>query len=217
MDKWQIDKLIEENVARFTDKHFWSKFKVPAERVEDKQLQYAGVDVKLGSTSFDEKAKIRGCLNSVCQYPSFELKMTSRGGSRLDGWFFSALSTDYYAFIAVSADTSIENELSADGRISAVDMLWVKKQDVKDMLYEQMTDEQLEEDIQELQDEDCLDALLGWNWGKARKKYEHGKFWLTYSKYLKEQPVNLVAARETLEQLPHTKHFIVTEKGVKKL
>lgn len=82
--------------------------------------------------NFDEKAKIRGCLNSVYQYPSFELEMTSRGGTRREGWFVSdAISTDYYAYIGVFATTTDENSLTADDMISAVDMLWVKKEDVK--------------------------------------------------------------------------------------
>lgn len=146
MDKWQIDKLIEENVAEFTDTYFWSKLNSNAAvtRAEDLQMQYAGVDVQLSTSTslvnFDEKAKVRGCLNSVLQYPSFELKMTARSGARRDGWFFSALSTDYYAFISVSADTTAENDLSCDGRISAIDMLWVKKDDIEDMVHEHMTD-----------------------------------------------------------------------------
>ncbi|WP_407450926.1 hypothetical protein [Fibrobacter sp.] len=54
--------------------------------------------------NFDEKAKIRGTLNAVYNYPSFELEFTNRAGNRQDGWFTNpSLSTDYYAFIAVSA------------------------------------------------------------------------------------------------------------------
>ena len=141
MTKWQLDKMIEENVAKFTDENFWSKFKAPSKRVEDKQMQYAGIDVQLSGINFDEKAKIRGCLNSVYQYPSFELEMTTRSGVRREGWFFSALSTDFYSFVGVSADTTVENDLSSDGRISAVDVLWVKKTDVQDMVEEHLTND----------------------------------------------------------------------------
>ena len=58
--------------------------------------------------------------------------MTSKGGTRREGWFISnTISTDYYAYIGVFAATSDENSLTADNMISAVDMLWVKKEDVK--------------------------------------------------------------------------------------
>lgn len=217
MTKWEIDKLIEENIAKFTDQNFWHKFKAPSKRVEDIQMQYSGVDVQLSNINFDEKAKIRGCLNSVYQYPSFELEMTTRSGVRREGWFFSALSTDFYSFVGVSADTTIENDLSADGHITAVDILWVKKSDVQKMVQEHVEIDQLKKDIAELQDEDCLDKQLGWNFSKARKRYADGKFWITYSKTLKEKPVNLVVPRATLEKLPHSRHFVVTKDRIKKL
>lgn len=213
MTKWEIDKLIEENIANFTDTYFWSKFKVQAKRVEDKQMQYAGVDVQLSNINFDEKAKTRGCLNDVCQCPSFELEMTTRGGTRREGWFFSALSTDYYSFVGVSADTDVENDLSADGHIQAVDILWVKKKDLCNLIEENMTIQDLKNDVAELQDEDCLDTSLSYS-SKARKRYKHGKFWITWSKSLREQPVNLVVPRATLEKLPHSRHFVVTRERI---
>ena len=52
---------------------------------------------------------------------------------------------------------------------------------------------------------------------KQRRTYSHHKFWLTFSKGLPEQPINLVLPRKTLEDLPSTKHFIVyTNKKVRK-
>ena len=46
---------------------------------------------------------------------------------------------------------------------------------------------------------------------KKRKTYKHKKFWLTYSAWMHEKPVNLVVPRETLENLPHSKHFMITK------
>ena len=51
---------------------------------------------------------------------------------------------------------------------------------------------------------------------KKRKTYPHRKFWLTYSAWMHEKPVNLVVPRDTLEKLPHSKHFIVTKEKVRK-
>lgn len=154
----------------------------------------------------------------MLQYPSFELQFTNKSGNRQDGWFISdKMQTDYYAYIGVFSTTLDENSLTADNAISAVDMLWVKKSDVKDMVREQIDDESLQKDIAELQDDDCLDKLMGWNLGKVRKRYPHGKFWITYSANLKEKPVNLVTTRATLEKLPHSRHFVVTRERIKKL
>lgn len=52
---------------------------------------------------------------------------------------------------------------------------------------------------------------------KHRKRYLHEKFWLTYSPYLNEQPVNLVTTRQNLESLPHSHHYIANkERAIKK-
>lgn len=53
--------------------------------------------------------------------------------------------------------------------------------------------------------------------GRARHHYPHRKYWLTYSLRRAEKPVNLVVLRSELEQLPHTRHFIVTKTEVKQI
>ena len=87
----------------------------------------------------------------------------------------------------------------------------MKKQDVVDMIEEQMTMEQLKTDANELR-EDSIELFQN----KSRKTYPHRKFWLTYSTWMFEKPVNLVVPRDTLEKLPHSKHFIVSKEKVRK-
>lgn len=213
--QYAFDSLVEKNVARFVDENFYSKSKLSADicRWADKQHQFAGIDLTIRTTNVDEKIKYRNCLNSVLQYPSFELEFTNKAGNRQTGWFMNAqLSTDYYALYCVFATTADENQLTADNAVSAVDVLLVKKSDVKDMVQEQMSDQQLKDDMKEIKED--LDAQC---YGKARKRYPHGKFWLTYSSNLKEQPINLVTTRDTLEKLPHTRHFYITKDKVNKI
>ena len=63
---------------------------------------------------------------------------------------------------------------------------------------------------------DVIDILInGDDRPKTRKHYKHGKFHMTYSPTLDEQPVNLVVYRDILESLPNTKHFIVTKDYIK--
>ncbi len=102
-------------------------------------------------------------------------------------------------------------------------MLWVKKDDIKAFVEENTPIATIKQDTANLRAEgDGIEAgaepyasmprCLGYvksRDGKYRKRYAHRKFWLTYSTRMDEKPVNLVMARETLENLPHSKHFIV--------
>ena len=84
----------------------------------------------------------------------------------------------------------------------------MKKQDVVDMVEEQMTMDELKSDAAELREDDFIPMQ------KKRKTYQHRKFWLTYSAWMYEKPVNLVVPRDILEKLPHSKHMIVTKEKV---
>ena len=105
----------------------------------------------------------------------------------------------------------------------------MKKQDVVDYVqsfeghYGKITLQQISADASELR----LHSDIGYRdafgnnivdaSGKARHKYPHHKYWLTYSTKMKEKPVNLVMPRDTLEKLPHTIHFVVTKSSIKRI
>lgn len=165
----------------------------------------------MNKTNFDEKVKVRKCLNQVYGYPSFEVSFVNKAGEVQDGWFAADLSTDYYAFIGVYSYGDDENALSDSSNISACDVLWVRKQDVKDFVEEHVSMEQLKRDAEELRE----DGPDSWT-TKRRKIYDHRRFWLTYSAWMPEKPVNLVFPRKELEKLSKSRHFIVTREGVKK-
>lgn len=204
--QYKADQKLEAMAAKFLDHNFYSVFGEKARRYSDLEHQYAGIDVTVCKTRFDEKLKVHGCLNQVLGCPSFEIQLVDRAGNIRDGWFANMdLSTDYYAYIGVSATTNVEAQLTSESQISAADVLWVKKQDVLDFVQEQSSIEELKADANSLRDS----AQYSYGAPKLRKTYSHRKFWLTYSTYLKEQPVNLVTTRQNLEALPHTKHFIV--------
>lgn len=209
-DKYKTDMLIEAGVAKFLDDNFYGKLKAETHRWNDTEHQFAGIDTSINNTNFDEKIKIRGCLNTVYGCPSFEVSLLNRGNEVQDGWFCQQLSTDYYAFIGVYSYGNDENAISSTSAISACDVLWVKKSDVVAMVEEQMTIDQMKSDAAELREYDFVTMQ------KKRKTYPHRKFWLTYSAWMHEKPVNLVVPRDTLEKLPHSKHFIVTKEKVRK-
>lgn len=65
--------------------------------------------------------------------------------------------------------------------------------------------DELKSDAAELREDDFMLQ------SKKRKTYPHRKFWLTYSAWMHEKPVNLVVPRDTLENLPHSRHFVITK------
>ncbi len=169
-------------------------------------------------------------MNKVAGFVGFECSLVNKANQLHTGWFLNSdLSTDYYAIIGLSATVSDDIQLSSSSQISAADVLWVKKQDVVDYVqsfegnYGKITLQQISADASELR----MHADTGYRDvfgnrtldadGKARHKYPHRKYWLTYSTKMKEKPVNLVIPRDTLEKLPHTIHFIVTKSGIKRI
>lgn len=226
-DQWNRDTAIEQIAAGFLDTNFYPSFSLKAKvsRHSDTWHQFGGVDVSINATNFDEKCKCYGCLNTVLQYVGIECSILNKAQNVTDGWFMNdSLSTDYYSFIGLSASVNDVNQLTSESQVSAADVLWVKKEDIKDYIEKYTALNSIKLDAENLRIEsdniengdECYASLptcLGYTKakdGKYRQKYPHGKFWLTYSSHMHEKPVNLIMQREVLEQLPHSKHFIVT-------
>ena len=217
--KRTLDNRIEQNIANFLDENFWSKFPYGFIRQTEKKYQFQGIDVTLIcknnlSVHFDEKAKVHGVLNSVLQYPSFEISFVNRANQIQPGWFYQQLSTQYYSFIGVYTvnGNSEITSLSSATSISACDVLWVAKQDVVDYVQQSFDLSDLYNDAKELRQQSKLNGVQ-----KNRKRYENANFWLTYSGQLFEKPVNLVTTRNTLENFKNSKHFYITKNEIKKL
>ena len=216
----KLDNLIEHNISKFLDENFWSKFPNGFIRQTEKKYQFSGIDVTLItknnlSVHFDEKAKTYHCLNSILQFPSFEISFVNRANQIQPGWFCQKnLSTDYYSFVGVyTVDENNDiNCLSSATSISAADMLWCKKQDVIDFVKQTTSLNDLYNDAKELRHQSKLNGVQ-----KHRKRYENTNFWLTYSGQLFEKPVNLVMPRNTLETFKNSKHFYITKSEIKKL
>lgn len=230
--RWERDTAIEKMAAEFLDRYFYPIFKdkAPVTRYTDTYHQYGGVDVSISSINFDEKCKYQKLLNKVLATPSFECSLNNKANEIQDGWLLNdKLSTDYYAIISLSCTVDDDRQLSSSNQISAADVLWVKKQDVLDYIqsfeghYGKITISQLKKDIQQLRfdgDNNVTD-IFGYHVvdskGRARFKYPHKKYWLTYSTTLEEKPINLVMHRDEIEKFPHTRHFIVTKEKVNKI
>lgn len=199
------DERLEHEVGNWLDKHFYNRTKnVKVERVKDKTRQCKGIDVLVGSTKVDEKLKIRGLLNSVIEFPSFEVMRIDRSGNYSEGWFIdSGNETEYYAFLSVFSTASSE-DLVKESNITKVVYLLVKKSEVSEAIMK--SNRKLMDDAEEL----IYDQT------EERMRYFHSA-WLKISRHLKEAPVNLVVKRSFLKTLPHTKEIEITKEKVRKL
>lgn len=232
--QWNRDTEIEKMASEFLDQNFYTIFegKADVQRYGDTYYQFGGIDLRINNTNFDEKCKVWGCLNTVQQNVGFECSLKNKAGYVQDGWLLASnISTDFYAIIGLSTTVDQISDLTSTSQIYAADVLWVKKSDLTSFIDIHTPISQIKSDAIELRetsnktekDEDGIysnaPACLGWGPtkdGKYRTKYDHEKFWLTYSSRKHEQPLNLVVPRQTLESFPHSRHFIVQEGKVKK-
>ena len=114
--QWERDIEIEQMVADFLDANFYPKFskKANIKRYADTYHQFGGIDVSINTTNFDEKAKVKGCLNQVLDFVGLECSIMNKAGYVQDGWLFNNnLSTDFYAIIGLSATCFNDNQLTS--------------------------------------------------------------------------------------------------------
>ena len=208
------DKSIEEVISDYTQRYFWNDRN--ATRITDKQMQYQGIDYQITGKSgriinIDEKAKYKGALNQIFKFPSVEMSFTNRLGLVQDGWFASdKTKTDYYAFLAIYTSASEPKDITFDN-INKVNMLLVSKKDILDMVVND-----IRHDAKALRDYCDLQIEANEKDINNRKRYSHGRYWLTYSYFLNEKPVNLVIPRHELEELPRSIQFDITKDSVQR-
>lgn len=204
------DYIIERNVAKFMDEYLWKKIaqkkNIQFERVTDKQRQYRGQDVVVGNVIVDEKAKVMNCMNKILECPSFELQNIGSTGKLVDGWFMKQTDTHLYAYIAVFSSAKTEYDIQFDN-IDHLNVMLVKKSEVKDFIHKYDTEENLK---------NAIDQLRDWQY-ENRYRFGHNMYWLKKSTQFDEQPINLVLKRETLESLKSTKTLNVYKDKIQKV
>lgn len=229
MTQRQKDSLVEQITNQFEDRYFWPKLLESnltcMTRWNDTDHQWAGIDFTLSSIAFDEKVKYHDCLNKSMMYLSFELEYTCRSGNRHVGWFLDPASkSDWYSIVQLSTNVP-EGELGLSSHIDAADIIWCKKNEVEDFVQQHITLKRLAEVAEDAK-------LIADNFIKPEPKYggiytkdrkgvsrinwDHHQFWITYTPYLREQPVNLSLRTSSLLELKSTRHFIVTKQEVRK-
>jgi len=176
-------------VTRFMDANFYnvSPLITGFERIETKELQLQGVDIRLAIptrkvqlSDIDEKAAVR-YINKDLQTFSFELSFVSPKGIRRSGWLIDPhKTTKYYALMWLKATTSPIKLIS---QITEVEWLLISRKIVKELLN---TMGQFEEYMKILADNPSR---------KVIKPTPDHPFFMLISQQLTEQPINIIVKK----------------------
>lgn len=216
--KRRTDERCERVCAAYADRYLFSRLHYMEERITGRdaasvQLQKTGGDLVLRNAGgkviavIDEKAKVRGHLNDVITFPSFEIvRRPAPGTHHTPGWFAHPVScTTHYAMISVATDRQVEkgheHELS-EGDITCMVYALVSKKELTDWVKRETF-----KSIREIED-DARNLVFEWNaspnrppWGAVKVYREdwRGKYlYLKLSADKDGQPVNLVIRRDVL-------------------
>ena len=117
-----------------------------------------------------------------------------------------------YATVCLSATVEDHTELKDADQITAADVLWTNKKELKKWV------ESFGVTVKDLLSmSDCMREAYDMGFMETRKRFQHGAFWLTLSPTIDEMPVNLVIPWTSLEKLPGARRFLVTDDGTERL
>lgn len=209
----KYDKRCETIVSQFLDMYFYALYDDHSERVFDRELQIKGADVIVNDTTvIDEKVKLYP-LNEFIKCLAFELQFKNKNGMLYDGWFVNkdSITTHYNIITAFLYEGKKVLETIDD--IEYLNLLFISKDELRKYIFSNVKNGGLERDVKMLREKDKhADAN-----GKIRRIYGHGKFWLTKSTRLVEEPINISVPRENLCKLKYSAEFCVTRIGVEKI
>lgn len=225
------DEQVERIVNGFEDQFFWPEILKDQlscmTRYTDVQHQFAGIDFTLGPMNFDSKAKCHDCLNERLNYIGFELSFVNKAGNVQDGWLIDPKKkTDWYEIVEISATVDDYHQLQSMHQITAANSLWICRKDL-DTIIDEIDQHTVIHPFRNLLhyvrttgDHGGADALgnsILDDDGKYRvRPCPKGRPHLTYNPQLEEKSLNLVVPRNVLHELPQTREFHITRRGVSK-
>ena len=194
-----IDSEIERCTSQLLDEYY-TKRGIQFERVTDKQRQVKGIDVILTTKSgksinVDEKAKYKGLQEEGAQLKSYSFEISRRctDGEYRIGWFVSKESkTDYYCY----AFPKLDSKFTCIKPNMQVDMF--SKKDIIEIIQQETTLEHVEQVAAQMA---MTNARL--------EKFTNFVLYKTPSYKLPEEPINILIAREYIENTPHFRRFYV--------
>lgn len=209
----RYDQNCEAIISRYLDTYFYALYDDESERVYDKERQCMGADVIVnGRTFIDEKVKLYP-LNVFIGRLAFELQSKDRSGNFIDGWFVNPKSITTHYNIVTAFTYGKKDRIETIDDIEYVNILVIPKKSIEHFVYGHTHKWKLIEDVKRLR-ERTIGADKG---GKIRKHYSHGRFYLTKSTALYEEPINLCIERKTLKELNKVTEYCVTRIGLQKV
>lgn len=198
----QDDEKVEGIISDYLDRYFYGPISreknIPFVRVRDRARQVRGIDVILGHSTIDEKAKYHECMDRAIPFLCFELSFIDRSNRLHDGWFMTGENTHY---ALVSIFTNGKEHVTSIDDLSCLQVLFVSKKDILVLLKHDGID-YISDSVKIRRSED-VDP------DERTRFYYTGGYRLVWSKNLPESPVNLVIPRHKLETLPHSKDVLI--------
>lgn len=139
-----IDHKIEQEIAHFLDKHFYTKrCFTSAVRTYDKENQIMGSDIVVSVPYYnikdgivDEKAATRYVNKNLGTF-SLELSMINANDEIIDGWLLDDKNkTEYYLLQWLKADVEDWRDVR-ESNIREIEFCFVKKKDILEYLRSQ--------------------------------------------------------------------------------
>lgn len=187
--KFYEDKRQEELFGKYLDKRFYPLYKKSkVTRVYDEDKQNKGIDVIIENSDgrkvkVDEKAALHWMHREIYTF-AFEITNTT---SRAEGWLYNEENeTEYYLLAWPHAtDLSVPNE----DVFCNNEIMFIRRADVKKILEERNLNR---DKIMQIYREH------GEEWSKEEKywkMYLCQGIWLHLTKYLREQPLNVLISK----------------------
>lgn len=191
------DERACEVVNDFLDTKFYPIYTDCSERIDEKEYQIKGVDIKfdMSGTTYicDEKAAVKWMNKNLISY-AMELEFINRAGKLNDGWFVNdtQINNSYCLIYTDRVDAPYNTFTTED--IKDVTVIVVKKYTIKKYLDDKgWTSKNLKRKCKEIRDNDGYNVNLG-NLQKNGVKF-------SYSRNLPEKPINILIPREELENM----------------
>lgn len=212
-------------ISPFLDEKFYGQMSaqhgVVCSRIHDLERQYKGIDVEILSRNnqayIDEKVKIDN-INNPPSAIAFEISSVQRCAVRT-GWFVNGeIVTTHYLIGCVFSPILDKSKLTQD-KIDYITATMVSKEELKKWLSSiGVTEDALLK----------LDKDIRANPTKYRVKtderrtfrisaFKTDKVWMTYSAWLSEAPINLVVPKSTLDNLPKSRRYVISQDGFHEL
>ena len=199
----EYDSKAEQVVARFLDKHFYSRpdikdfvrFTAKEDQLKGKDLRFSWLDNQ--DMVVDEKAQIYYVNKNIPTF-AFEIDFIRSKDLLTQGWLFDKdKETQYYLLIWITSKKE-KNFMEED--ITQLECILIKREDLIVFLHSQGLDF---EKVREISKSIRIDGSDG-----RHMENNYDSCYFFFSKRLAEMPVNIIIRKQKLKELA-TKTFLV--------